>query len=187
MKRWGFLCLFALLLNQCSIPKTNWFNLALSDLSDQQVALSQFKNSTVVFIFLSPECPLCQNYSLRINELQLEFENETLHFIGVVAGKFYPKPEINEYLVKHRMRLTVLLDTDFELTRALQATITPEVFVSAPDGTIAYSGAIDNWAINLGQKRLETSEHFLRNALLSMRQKTPINPAKTKAIGCFIE
>jgi peroxiredoxin len=187
MKSRLFLYIFVLLFTQCSTPKTDWFQLVLNDLTNNKIALSQFKTSTTVFIFLSPECPLCRNYSLRINELQHEFENDTLHFIGVVAGNFYPKQEINEYLVKHRMRLTVLLDPSFELTRALQASITPEVFVSVRGNTVAYSGAIDNWAIDLGQKRIETSEHYLRNALISLQQNEPVNPAKTKAIGCFIE
>lgn len=187
MKRLAFLCALVLLLCKCSAPKTNWSDLTLNDLSGKQIALSQFKNSAAVFIFLSPECPLCRNYSLRINELQQEFENDTLSFIGVVAGNFYSSQEINEYLVKHRMRLTVLLDTDFELTRALQASITPEVFVCMKNGAIAYKGAIDNWAIDLGQKRLKTSEHYLRNALIALKQKTPVNPAKTTAVGCFIE
>jgi peroxiredoxin len=187
MKRGLFLCLFALLFNQCSTPKSEWFQLVLIDLTNNEIALSQFKNSTIVFVFLSPECPLCRNYSLRINELQQEFENDTLHFVGVVAGTFYPTQEINEYLVKHRMRLTVLIDTDFKLSKALKATITPEVFVCTSGGAVVYSGAIDNWVIDLGQKRIETSEHYLRNALISLQQKTAVNPAKTKAIGCFIE
>jgi len=187
MKIWGFLCALSILLSCCTPPKTNWFDLTLSDLSNRQIALSQFKSNTVVFIFLSPECPLCRNYSLRINEIQHEFENDTLHFIGIVAGNFYSKQEIKEYLVKHRMRLTVLLDPSFELTRALQAGITPEVFVSVRGNPVSYSGAIDNWAIDLGQKRIETSEHYLRNALISLRQNEPVNPVKTKAIGCFIE
>jgi thiol-disulfide isomerase/thioredoxin len=187
MIRGLFLCAIALFLNCCSAPKTKWHQLVLKDLTNNEIALSQFKNGTSVFIFLSPECPLCRNYSLRINELQKEFENDTLNFIGVVAGNFYSKQEIKEYLVKHRMRLTVLLDTDFKLTKALEATITPEVFVFTSGGAIAYCGAIDNWVIGLGQKRLETSEHFLHNALISLQQKTPVNPTKTKAIGCFIE
>jgi len=184
------LLLFSLLVSllcHCSVSKPEWPQLTLSNLKDQPISLQQWQNKPVVFIFLSPECPLCQSYSIRINELQQEFKNDSLEFIGVVAGNFYPKQQIRQFLIKHQLNLTVLLDPDFKLTNTLQASITPEVFLTKPGGSVVYSGAIDNWAIDLGQKRPVISEHYLRNALISLRSNSPINPEKTKAIGCFIE
>jgi len=187
VKKLLLLCLIGLVLCRCEAPKPKWPQLKLNDLQNQPVSLQQWQNKHVVFIFLSPECPLCKSYSLRINELQQEFENDTIHFLGVVAGNFYPIEQIKHYLVKHRMKITLLLDPDFELTKALNASITPEVFVTKPGGKVVYSGAIDDWAIDLGQKRLQPNAHYLRNALISLQGNKPIVPEKTKAIGCFIE
>jgi peroxiredoxin len=174
-------------LHGCSVSKSDWNKLELNALNGDLISLSKYQNIRVVFIFLSPECPLCRNYSTRINELQNEFENDTTIFVGVVGGTFYSRNEISEFLIRHKLRLPLLLDPKFELVKALNASITPEVFLMLPDGNVGYQGAIDNWAISLGQKRLAPSEHYLREALISLNQNKPISITKTSAVGCFIE
>ena len=170
-----------------SCGKNDWSNLQLNNLEDQRVELSEYAQQQTVFIFLSPECPLCQNYSVKINELAEELASDSLKFIGVVSGTFYPKDQIQRYLVKYEMHLPVILDPEFRLAQALNAEITPEVFYTAPGGEVLYCGAIDDWAISLGQKRINVQNDYLRNAIVAHQQRKEINPTRTKAVGCFIE
>lgn len=134
-----------------------------------------------------PECPLCQNYSVKINELLKKHASDSLQFIGVVSGTYYPKNEIKRFLVKYELDLLVLLDPEFKLANALDAEITPEVFYTAPGGEVLYHGAIDDWAISLGQKRINVQNDYLHDAIIAHQNGSPIDPKKTKAVGCFIE
>lgn len=159
----------------------------LKNLDNESVELTNFAQTQTVFIFLSPECPLCQNYSVKINKLMQQHHSDSLHFVGVVSGTFYPPDQIKRFLIKYELDLPVLLDPEFKLAKAFGAEITPEVFYTAPGGKVLYSGAIDDWAISLGQKRINVQNDYLRDAILAHQQRKEINPTRTKAVGCFIE
>src|SRR4051794_19834831 len=62
--------------------------------SDLQLNISSVKPS--LFIFLSPECPLCKNYSSTLNTLYLQFSNDIL-FYGVIPGKAYTTKEVQAF------------------------------------------------------------------------------------------
>lgn len=60
------------------------------------------------------------------------------------------------------------------LAKYLKATTTPEVFVLNNKGEVVYSGAIDNWAIDLGEKRQVITEFYLKDALNALLQNKKI-------------
>lgn len=81
----------------------------------------------------------------------------------------------------------MLLDDGNKLAEVLGATITPEAFVLNSKSEVLYSGKIDNWVNELGNKKLEVSEHYLKNALIAWRYGKPIDPKHTEPKGCLIE
>lgn len=83
--------------------------------------------------------------------------------------------------------MPILLDPKIKLADQLNATITPEAVVLTDRGNVIYTGAIDNWAISLGQKRLQATAHYLSDAIKNYLSGEEIAPTKTKAVGCFIE
>lgn len=144
-------------------------------------------NENTVLIFLSPECPLCQNYTTTLKALKNNFESEETEFYGVLSGTYYPINQMNGFLIKYDLDLPIILDPDFALANGLDATITPEVVLLDKAGNVEYQGAIDNWAISLGQKRLKITRHYLKEALVARNTGGVIDPKKTEAVGCFIE
>ncbi len=186
MKVCSILLLFLSLLVFPGCQNTGWDTLQLESINDSIVDLSIFTHEQTIFVFLSPECPLCQNYSLKINELIARHESDSLQFIGVVGGTYYPKHEIKHFLRKYSLGLPVLLDPEFKLVNALEATITPEVFFTEGE-KIIYQGAIDDWAISLGQTKLKVQNDYLHDAIMAYQMRKPVDPKKTKAVGCFIE
>ncbi|MCZ4409205.1 redoxin domain-containing protein [Cryomorphaceae bacterium 1068] len=138
-------------------------------------------------IFLSPECPLCQNYSVTIDRIQEDFDGKDIAFYGVVSGTYYSDADIKGFLIRYKLDLPVILDPELALANHYEAEITPEAFLIAKNGEPQYQGAIDNWAISLGQKRQTITERYLENALTAHLTGSEINPKKTKAVGCFIE
>ncbi len=150
--------------------------LAWQDISDDQVK---------VLYFLSPECPLCQNYAVAMRDLKNKFPQ--INFIGIVPGNEYNKDEVRKYLIRFGLEFNTYFDPDFKLSNALGAEITPEAFLLSQDGKVLYSGAIDNWAISLGQKRTVITERYLEDAIASTLENREIKIKSTTAVGCFIQ
>ncbi len=144
-------------------------------------------NKGLVMLFLTPECPLCQNYAVAMRKLQRQYIAQDIPFIGVISGEFYTKDAVGRYRLKYKLEMDMLFDPEFKLSKYYGATTTPEAVLIDAKGKLKYRGAIDNWAISLGQKRLEASEHYLSDALDNYLAGKPINPMETKPVGCYIE
>jgi|SRR5690554_2774599 len=141
----------------------------------------------MVMVFLSPECPLCQNYTVALRRLEKEYASREIPFAGVISGNFYSKEEVRRYKLKYDLEMDILYDPEFKLSEYYGATTTPEAVFIDTSGKLKYRGAIDNWAISLGKKRLNTTEHYLSDALDNFLTGNKINPRETKPVGCFIE
>jgi peroxiredoxin len=144
-------------------------------------------NKPTVYIFLSPECPLCQSYSLTIRNLFEAYRVKGIQLIGIVPGSDYDAATIKQFMRKYNLPIPIYTDPSFAFTKHLKATITPEAFFVNPNGVVLYSGRIDNWAYELGKKRKVITEKDLQNALEAFTQQQPIKVTQTKAIGCYIE
>lgn len=144
-------------------------------------------NRGVVLLYLSPECPLCQNYTVAINEIVKQYRDSGFAFLGVVSGEFYPRKEILKYQVRYDLDLKIIQDPKFKLAKHYDAKITPEAHLIDREGQVMYKGAIDNWAISLGQKRRKATVHYLASALNAFSENREIDPKETKPVGCFIE
>jgi peroxiredoxin len=140
-----------------------------------------------VYYFLSPECPLCQSYSLTIRNLFNEFAQQGIEMVGIVSGTDFPAAAIRAFQIKYKLPIRILRDEQLLLVKRYEATITPEVVVVNAQGKVVYQGRIDNWAYELGKKRKVITEHNLRDALLAIINNKPVKVTHTKAVGCYIE
>ncbi len=145
------------------------------------------KDKGAVLLFLSPECPLCQNYSVAINQLRNTYSENEISFIGIVSGNYYTADEVNSYKTQYDLEMDFILDPKFVISDFYNATITPEAILINKVGNQMYQGAIDNWAISLGKKRLTATDHYLKDAINSFLSGNKIHPKETKPVGCFIE
>lgn len=167
-------CLLSLLLSACNGRPS----LDVSLLKDKRAA---------VFVFLAPDCPLSQNYTLTLNNLQAQFDEASVGFYGVIAGVHYSKEEVDKFVEIYKVRFPVLLDPDMQLADFFGATATPEAFAVNARGDVIYRGAIDNWAVDLGQHRSVITGHYLMDALNSFIRSGDVPTKETRAVGCFIE
>ena len=153
------------------------------------VELSQYlkDNDGLVVLYLSPECPLCQNYSVAIRDLEDQFRGKKIEFVGIVSGGFYPKEQISEYVKTYKMNMDIILDPEFIISDFYQAQLTPEAHLIDQNGKLMYRGAIDNWAISLGKKRLRATSNYLYDALSNFITGERIDPKVTEPVGCYIE
>ncbi len=139
-----------------------------------------------VYFYFGPTCPLSENYTAHANRLMEQYGQDSVRFTAIIPGHYDSPAAIADFITRFKLRLPVYRDSSWQLTRFMQARITPEVFVYA-EKKLIYKGAIDNWAVSLGQQRRKATEHYLENALTAYFAGQWINPDHTEAVGCFIE
>lgn len=148
---------------------------------------SEISPKASVFIFLSPECPLCQNYSKVLNELYKKYSVENIQFYGVASGSTYSVDEVESYRTSYEISFPIIMDIEYQFAHLFGASKTPQVFVLDEKKEIIYNGAIDNWAFALGKKRQVVTEHYLSDVLEAIVSNQQIKVAQTETIGCIIE
>lgn len=162
-------------------PETDGAEAAL----DTGTAFAEKKET--VLLFIAPECPLCQNYAPALPALADTLADMNLPLTAVVSGTYYTMREAETFLSDHRLNIPLIRDTAFILARRYGAVITPEAVLTDSTGSAVYRGAIDNWAISLGRKRLRPTDFYLTDAARNYRAGKKIDPETTDAVGCFIE
>jgi peroxiredoxin len=157
----------------------------LQTLDKHACQLSVLRKKLVAVVFLSPECPLCQNYSLVLNRLQVKFGKD-LDIVGIFPGKSNSLSDCLAFRTKYHIQFLLLTDTLKSLVKVLGASITPEVFLLDQTKTLVYHGAIDNWVAALGKQKRKATENYLEDGIAEQLEGVSVKIKEAKPIGCFI-
>jgi thiol-disulfide isomerase/thioredoxin len=179
-----FLFPFTKVLGQGILPnKLLWAQIGACNLINvKSKAIVALKKNTI-FVFLSPECPLCKNYMLTLNNLCKKYPE--VNIIGVVPGKSYTLKDINLFAESYNALFEIYLDKNKTLTSVLKAKVTPEAVVIDQNGNVRYRGLIDNWQAKLGVKRKVITDHYLDDALHEINTAS-YKYVGTTPLGCLI-
>ena len=144
-----------------------------------------FASRLTLFVLLSPECPLCKNYSKVLNKIHEEFGKD-LNIYGIVPGKAYSVKEVNRYATEYKIEFPIYIDKLKQLTTYLNGTVTPEVILLNKEGELVYRGAIDDWVTELGKNRLVVSNEYLKTAITQYLANLPVSVKSIEPKGCLI-
>jgi thiol-disulfide isomerase/thioredoxin len=136
------------------------------------------------YVFMGTECPISQKYIPTLNDIAQS--HPQLQVIGVFSEQLL-SAELDEFRTQFNVNFELMHDPNFEMADRFSAAVTPEVFLVDHQGTIGYSGAIDNWFVSLGRNRLAPSERYLLDAFNALLGGGEVLVSKTQAIGCFLE
>ncbi|MCX6292336.1 MAG: redoxin domain-containing protein [Bacteroidetes bacterium] len=166
----------------------NYSSIQLTTPDQKIFSLNEIKKNTAsVFVFLLPDCPSCQSYSLTLNQLCDQFKPSGIQFYGVFPGHYNTSEEMNEFQSRYHIRFLLMTDPEKKLVKSLGAKVSPEVFVVDNHGKILYRGRIDDWMYGIGKKKISVNTHEFQDALNAIVHHQPIKVPETKAIGCIIE
>jgi thiol-disulfide isomerase/thioredoxin len=172
------LLLFAWHLSAAQPPNDSVFN-------DLALRPAVHSGQPVLFVFLSPECPLCQNYTVALNKLDRQYAGK-IKIYGIIPGKSYGKAEITEFSQKYKINYPLMADASLRLSRYLQASTTPEAILLSSSDELIYKGAIDNWFQALGRSRGRPTENYLQDAIARALRQEPAVVKRTVPVGCLI-
>jgi AhpC/TSA family len=160
------------------------------------VSLADFAGKTIVLEWTNDGCTFVRKHYARppgnMQGLQADAAEDGTVWLTVISsapGKqgFVDGARANQ-LTEERGAAPahVLLDPDGTLGRLYKAKTTPHMFIVAPDGTIAYEGAVDSVAsANVGD--IAGATNHVRDALDSLAAGEPVEVTSTKPYGCSVK
>lgn len=153
----------------------------------QSIAQSHADGKEInVTYFLSSTCKICQFYSIELNGLYQDYASKGIHFRGLFPGKLETDSTVTEFGKVYSLPFPLKIDK-YEEHRSLNATITPEVFVTNKSGEILYHGRIDDAYFSVGKRRARVKNHELRNVLDVLLKGEVVPALHVPAVGCIIE
>ncbi|HEU4573637.1 MAG TPA: hypothetical protein VFS36_01440 [Chitinophagaceae bacterium] len=138
-----------------------------------------------VYVFLSPECPLCIHYVPVLKELQQRYAGKII-IRGIVPGQAYTPDTLKQFCSEYQINFPLYIDSAKTLTNYLSARVTPEAMVFTMNQKRIYRGAIDDWMNELGQARIKAGKFYLQDAIISGCNRQPVAIRETVAKGCLI-
>ena len=181
-------CLFAqqandTALNVSTISSFQFQHITPTETNTAKISISN--KPLQLFIFLSPECPLSKNYTVTLNKLFQQYNNQ-VDFYGCISGKGFATSEIQSFITTYKILFPVFVDVPEKFTHYINAAVTPEVILLNKNGELVYKGAIDDWVEDLGKQKLTVSKHYLQDAINASLNNKEVMVKRTKAIGCMI-
>ncbi len=147
----------------------------------QFAAAAQPKLPPGVYIFYSPECPICAEYFRTIERLHAKY-SKFAEFYLVVSDKASASKLKREFKTSCR----IIEDMSGSLQKELNATVMPQVFLLNQERVI-YSGRIDDRYQSIGNRRTVIRSFDLENALAALAKGEKTQLKSTTAVGCFLE
>ncbi|MEI8022305.1 MAG: redoxin domain-containing protein, partial [Schlesneria sp.] len=161
--------------------------LRIIDLSGRQhVVLDAPETRGVALVFLSTECPMCNESIPRLNKLATQYQKQGVELFGVISDRTVSRQEALEHHTKFRLKFPIILDAGNSLRELTGATHTPEAFVFDRDGKQIYRGLIDDSSERPGKKNT-AKRNYLADAMHSTAGGHRLPIACTQAVGCLLE
>lgn len=145
------------------------------------------KDTVTVYIFLQEECPICQSYTVELQQLHRAYAGEYIQFVGLFPSPESTEEKIADFKAKYEIPFELKTDHYHHQVAAFDATITPEVIVyNEMHQKILYRGRIDNTFFRVGKRRQLTTTSELKDALEAISNGKPVKITEAEAVGCVI-
>jgi len=161
--------------------------IALSDVDGKTLKLEDLEDKIVVIDFWSTRCPVSNAYEDRLHKLYETYTKKGVAFLIVDANSSEHEAGyagIREYVKKHDLPYSILIDKDNTVADALGARTTPHVFI-LDKGKLVYEGNIDG-ATNMPEMKQEDVEPVVKNALDALLEGKAVPKSHSQVWGCAI-
>jgi peroxiredoxin len=158
----------------------------LNDHAGAKRSLAEWSDKPVlVVVFLGTECPLAKLYGQKLVEIEKQFAERGVQFVGINSNQQDTLQELAGYGTKFGIKFPLLKDPGAKVADQFGATRTPEAFVLDRDRVIRYQGRIDD-QYGVGAARNKATNTELVDAVEALLDDKPVEVAVTQPIGCLI-
>lgn len=161
-------------------------NFALTDAGGKAWSLEGQKAKTVVFAFLSCECPMSNGYIPVLADVAAKYTDKGVVVVGIHADPDESAEQVAKHTKDYKITFPVFRDPTHLATGPLGAKTTPEVVVLDENRAVRYRGRIDDGYAARMKPKVTVSRHDLTAALDEILASKPVSVPETKALGCPI-
>lgn len=140
----------------------------------------------VGLVFMSTECPMCNEAIPQLNKLAALNKKLGVDFYGVISDRSVTRAQAQEHSEKFGIKFPMVFDGSGTLRELTGATHTPQAFVFDRTGKEVYRGLLDDSTLRLGKKG-PVKKHYLADALNSIANGRKVAVPRTDAVGCLLE
>jgi peroxiredoxin len=145
-----------------------------------------FGKKAAVLAFMGSDCPLARLYAPRLAELNREYRQRGVVFLGIYPNAHETEAEIAANAAEFGLDFPVLKDPGNVVADLGLVERTPEVIVLDGRAKIRYRGAIDD-QYGQGVRKDRPRREYLRDALEALLAGRAVEVAATPAFGCLID
>jgi peroxiredoxin len=181
------------LVGQAEIGK-NAPDFTLTDINGKSVTLSKLHGKFVVLEWFNDGCPFVKKHynSGNMQALQKEFEKKGVVWLTICSSAEGKQgnhtPDDFKTILKDWKAdpSHFLVDAGGKVGRLYGAKTTPDMFVIAKDGTLKYSGAIDDQPVP-DLDSVKIAKNYVRQALDELMAGKNVATTSTKSYGCSVK
>ena len=162
---------------------------SLDGVDGRTYSLNSFiEKEIIVIIFMCNHCPYVKAVLKRLINLQNEFINHGVQFVGINPNDAarYPDDSLENMKViakENGFSFPYLIDPSQKTAKLYNAVCTPDLYVYGKDRKLAYRGRIDdNW-----EYPKKVTQHDLKLALEAMLDGKPVPHKQIPSMGCSIK
>jgi len=164
---------------------------AARDIQGRERSLAELADKPlVVVIFLGTECPLAKLYAPRLAELNAQYKDRGVAFLGISSNQQDSITELTSYVTRHGLDIPMLKDLNNTIADQFGAVRTPEVYVLDAERKVRYWGRIDDqfgfMNGGIAYQRNEPKRRDLAIALDELLAGKPVTEAYCANQGCHI-
>jgi len=162
---------------------------ALKTFDGKTVNLADHKGKTVVLEWLNFECPFVKHHYEKagtMTSLANKYKDKGVVWFAINSTNHTKPADNHAFAAKHKLPYPLLDDRSGKVGRAYGARTTPHMFVIAPNGRVAYDGAIDNSPLGktpAGQAKV----NYVDKVLADLVAGRDVSVRKTRSYGCSVK
>ncbi len=158
----------------------------LQDQNGKNVSLHDFAGKIVVLEWTNPECPFVQRHyqAKTMTTLASDYQSKNVAWLAINSSNFTTNDANLQWAVAQNIAYPILNDASGATGHAYGATNTPDMYVIGKDGTLLYSGAIDN---DPDGDKTNDKVNYVKTALDEILSGQPVATPQTKPYGCGVK
>jgi len=157
----------------------------LTDASGKEHKLSDYKGKHVVLEWTNPTCPyVVRHYDAKTMTTTADKSGDEVVWLAVDSSNFVKAEDAKSWKDKHGISYPILLDPSGDVGRTYAAKTTPHMFVVDKEGTLRYSGAIDDDP--RGEKK-DGATNYISATLEALKAGKEVETSQTKPYGCSVK
>lgn len=158
----------------------------LADHEGNEVSLDQYEGKVVVLEWFNSTCP----YVVRLykdghmNQIAKKYTDKDVVWLAINPtpgqGQAHNKKIAGDWKINH----PVLVDADTKVSKMYGAKTTPHMFIIDKEGTLVYSGALDN---DPDGNKGDEAVNYVSTALDELLAGQSVSRQETKPYGCGVK